>query len=102
MSRWKLTDKEWDALDALRFSSTDVTVFRNAIVILMSGVGRSKASIAKESGCRSAPVDSLRKRYHEPRHAAGRGSRGVLGRRGESASGERAECAGDLSARAGV
>jgi hypothetical protein len=44
----KLTDKEWDALDALRFSLTDVDVFRNATIILMSGMGRSKQSIAEE------------------------------------------------------
>lgn len=65
MARWKLTDKEWDALDALRFSSTDVTVFRNATLILMSGVGRSKTSIAKELGCCAATVDNVRKRYRE-------------------------------------
>ena len=82
MARWKLTDKEWDALDALRFSSTDVTVFRNATLILMSGVGRSKASIAKELGCCPATVDNVRKRYREqglaglvPRKSTGRRSR---------------------------
>jgi transposase len=82
MARWKLTDKEWDALDALRFSSTEVAVFRNATLILMSGVGRSKASIAKELGCCPATVDNVRKRYREqglaglvPRKSTGRRSR---------------------------
>jgi transposase len=82
MACWKLTDKEWDALDALRFSSTDVAVFRNATLILMSGVGRSKASIAKELGCCPATVDNVRKRYREhglaglvPRKSTGRRSR---------------------------
>lgn len=82
MARWKLTDKEWDALDALRFSSTDVTVFRNATLILMSGVGRSKTSIAMELGCCPATVDNVRKRYREqglpglvPRKSTGRRSR---------------------------
>jgi len=65
MARWKLTDREWDALDALRFSTADVTVFRNATAILMSGVGRSKADIAKELGCCPATVDNIRKRYRE-------------------------------------
>jgi hypothetical protein len=59
MARRKLTDKEWDALDALRFSTTDVVVFRNATVILMSGVGRSKADIAQELGCCPATVDNI-------------------------------------------
>jgi transposase len=82
MARWKLTDKEWDALDALRFSTTDVTVFRNATLILMSGAGHSRASLAKELGCCPATVDNVRKRYREqglaglvPRKSTGRRSR---------------------------
>ena len=82
MAHWKLTDKEWDALDALRFSTADVTVFRNATVILMSGLGRSKADIAKELGCCPATVDNIRQRYREqglagltPRKSTGRRSR---------------------------
>ena len=82
MARWKLTDKEWDALDALRFSTTDVSVFRNATLILMSGAGHSKASLAKELGCCPATVDNVRKRYREqglagltPRKSTGRRSR---------------------------
>ena len=63
MARWKLTDKEWDALDEFRFSTADVAVFRNATIILMSGVGRSKESIARELGCCSATVDNVRQRY---------------------------------------
>jgi hypothetical protein len=62
MARWKLTDKQWDALDELRFSTTEVAVFRNATVILMSGVGRSVQSIAKELGCSPATVDNVRLR----------------------------------------
>ena len=82
MARWKLTDKQWDTLDELRFSTTDVAVFRNATLILMSGVGRSKHSIAKELGCSSATVDNVRRRYREqgpqglvPRKSSGRPSR---------------------------
>lgn len=82
MARWKLTDKEWDALDALRFSTTDVAVFRNATIILMSGAGRPKDSIARELGCCPATVDNVRKRYREsglarltPRKSTGRTSR---------------------------
>ena len=65
MALWKLTDKEWDALDALRFSTADVNVFRNATLILMSGTGLSKNSLAKELGCCPATVDNVRKRYGE-------------------------------------
>ena len=57
-------------------------VFRNATMILMSGAGRSKTSIAKELGCCPATVDNVRKRYREqglsglvPRKSSGRRSR---------------------------
>lgn len=65
MARWKLTDQEWDALDGFRFSTTDADVFRNATVILMSGAGRSKQSIADDLGCCPATVDNVRKRYRQ-------------------------------------
>jgi len=81
MARWNLTDEEWDALDAVRFSTTDADVFRNATIILMSGVGRSKQSIAEDLGCCPATVDNLRKRYRQegvqgltPRKSPGRRS----------------------------
>jgi transposase len=61
----KLTESQWDALDRLRFSTTDATVFRNATVILMTDVGHSKASIAEDLGCCPATVDNVRRRYRE-------------------------------------
>jgi len=82
MARWKLTDKAWDLLDALRFSTTDAAVFRNATIILMSAVGRSKPSIAHDLGCSIGTVDIARQRYRasgveglRPRKATGRVSR---------------------------
>ena len=65
MVRWKLTDAQWEALDQLRFSTTDAEVFRNATMILMSAVGRSKGSIAEDLGCCPATVDNVRKRYRD-------------------------------------
>ena len=65
MAAWTLTDQEWEALDDVRFSTTDATVFRNATIILMSAVGRSKFSIAHDLGCSPATVDNVRKRYRE-------------------------------------
>lgn len=65
MAAWKLSSEEWEALDALRFSTTDAAVFRNATIILMSAVGRSKPSIAHDLGCCVATVDNVRKRYRE-------------------------------------
>src|SRR5438552_3790167 len=65
MAAWTLTDQEWEALDDVRFSTTDATVFRNATIILMSAVGRSKFAIAADLGCSPATVDHVRKRYRD-------------------------------------
>jgi putative transposase len=65
MAAWKLSDRECDALDKLRFSTTNASVFRSATIILMSGVGRSKFSIAHDLGCSPATVDNVRKRYRQ-------------------------------------
>jgi putative transposase len=65
MAHWKLTDAQWEALDKLRFSTTDAEVFRNGTVILMTSVGRSKQSIAGDLGCSPGTVDNVRKRYRE-------------------------------------
>jgi len=61
----KLTAQQWDELDAVRFSTTDKVVFRNATIILMSDadVGRTKASIAADLGCSVGTVDFVRGRY---------------------------------------
>jgi transposase len=65
MAAWTLSDQEWEALDNVRFSTTDATVFRNATMILMSAVRRSKFSIARDLGCSPATVDNVRKAYRE-------------------------------------
>jgi transposase len=65
MAAWTLNDQEWDALDQFRFGTADATVFRNATMILMSAVGRSKFSIARDLGCSPATVDNVRKRYRQ-------------------------------------
>ena len=65
MNGWKLTDAQWDALDELRFSTSDKTLFRNATIILMSAAGRSKPSIADDLGCSVGTVDIVRRRYRE-------------------------------------
>lgn len=65
MAAWNLDDAEWDALDELRFSTSDADVFRNATMILMTGLGRSKFDIASDLGCSPATVDNVRKRYRE-------------------------------------
>jgi transposase len=65
MTGWKLTDKQWEALDDLRFSTADKALFRNATIILMSAAGRSKPEIANDLGCSVGTVDIIRRRYRE-------------------------------------
>lgn len=81
MGVFKLSDKQWDELDRLRFSAGDAKVFRNCLIILMSDVevGRSRHSIAEELGCSPGTVDGVRQRYREqgiagltPRKSTGR------------------------------
>ena len=61
MSTWELKEQEWEALDRLRFATTEAAVFRNATIILMTAVGRGKASIAQDLGCSPTTV-----RQHPP------------------------------------
>jgi transposase len=65
MAAWSVSDKDWDELDRLRFSTSDAAVFRNATIILMSAVGRSKVSIAYDLGCSIGTVDIARQRYRQ-------------------------------------
>jgi transposase len=81
----KLTDKQWDALDRMRFSTRDAKVFRNATIILLSAAGNSKPRIAQELGCSPATVDNVRKAYRQrgldgivPRTSPGRASRATV------------------------
>lgn len=82
MAVFKLTGKQWDALDELRFSTRDAKVFRNATVILLSAGGNSKPMVAYELGCSLSTVDNVRRHYRErglaglmPRTSSGRPSR---------------------------
>ena len=65
MRTWELSDQEWEALDRARFGTTEAQIFRNATIILMTAVGRAKASIAKDLGCSPATVDNVRQRYRQ-------------------------------------
>ena len=80
----RLTTQQWDELDAVRFSTTNKVVFRNATIILMSDVevGRTKASIADDLGCSVGTVDFVRRRFRRegleglrPKKPTGRPSR---------------------------
>lgn len=63
MSCWDLSTQEWEALDRMRFATTEAALFRNVTIILMTAAGRTKASIARDLGCSPATVDNIRARY---------------------------------------
>lgn len=63
MSCWELSTQEWEALDRMRFATTEAALFRNVTIILMTAAGRTKASIARDLGCSPATVDNIRSRY---------------------------------------
>jgi transposase len=61
----KVSSKQWDALDALRFSTREAKVFRNATIILLTSAGNSKPAIAYELGCSVSTVDNVRRNYRQ-------------------------------------
>lgn len=65
MSQWELDAQEWEALDRMRFATTQAALFRNVTIILMTAAGRTKASIARDLGCSLATVDNIRARYQQ-------------------------------------
>lgn len=67
MTRFRISPKAWEALDAFRFSTSSKIEFRNATLILLShcNLGHTKASIAHELGCSISTVDLIRARYRD-------------------------------------
>lgn len=65
MSRWELSMQEWEALDRMRFATTEAALFRNVTIILMTAAGRAKTSIARDLGCSPTTVDNIRARYQQ-------------------------------------
>src|SRR5215467_14073087 len=88
MNRWELSTEEWEALDRMRFATTEAVLFWNVTIILMTAAGRPKASIERDLGCSPATVDNIRARYQQHgraglrhRKSPGRPSRATVGDR---------------------
>jgi len=62
---WKLSERDQDRLDTLRLTTDQPDVFRNTTIILMTGDGHAKATIARTLGCCSSTVDRVRRLYRE-------------------------------------
>ena len=61
----KLSDKEVDQLDSLRFRTDSADVFRNCLIILMSDAGDTIAAIATRLGCTTFTVNRIRRVYRQ-------------------------------------
>jgi transposase len=61
----KLTEKQWDELDNLRFRTPSADVFRNCLVILMSNSRDTIAAIAGNIGCGTDTVVRVRRLYRK-------------------------------------
>jgi transposase len=61
----KLTEKQWDELDNLRFRTPSADVFRNCLIILMSNSRDTIATIARYIGCGTDTVVRIRRLYRK-------------------------------------
>jgi transposase len=59
----RLTDKQWDELDHLRFSTPSADVFRNCLIILQSSTGMTIPQIADFLRCSPETVKRIRRLY---------------------------------------
>lgn len=59
----KLTEKQWDELDNLRFRTPSADVFRNCLIILMSNSHDTIVTIARYLGCGTDTVVRIRRLY---------------------------------------
>ena len=64
MVAWKLTDKQWDALDQMRFSTRDAKVFRNATIIFVL-----RGWLGLERDAAALRFDAALRRFQNAHHA---------------------------------
>lgn len=61
----RLTDRQWDELDDLRFTTPSADVFRNCLIILRSDAGMTIPEIAAVLGCSPETVKRIRRLYRQ-------------------------------------
>jgi transposase len=78
----RLTNKQWDELDQVRFGTASADVYRNCLIILMASQGWTIPATAKFVGCGTDTVKRMRRQYRQhgvdglvPDHSPGRPSR---------------------------
>jgi transposase len=77
-----LSDRQWDELDQLRFTTASADVFRNGLIVLKADSAETIAPIAEQLGCAAETVKRVRRLYRHggiealrPRHSLGRPSK---------------------------
>ena len=58
----RLTEAQWDELDALRLTTESADVFRNCLILLKSDLRETIPSIASQLGCGTETVVRIRRR----------------------------------------
>jgi transposase len=78
----KLSDRQWDELDQLRFTTPSADVFRNCLIVLQSDSAQTIPAIAQQLGCAPETVKRVRRLYRQggvnalrPGHSTGRPSK---------------------------
>jgi transposase len=77
-----LSDRQWDELDQLRFTTSSADIFRNCLIVLKSDSAETIPSIAEQLGCAPETVKRVRRLYRQggiealrPQHSPGRPSK---------------------------
>jgi putative transposase len=65
MQRFVVSPHDRQALERLRAETGRADVLRNALIVLLSADGRSKAELSRDLGCSTATIDRARRRYRE-------------------------------------
>jgi putative transposase len=65
MQRLLVSPQDRKALERLRSETGRADVLRNALIVLLSAEGRSKAALSRDLGCSTATIDRARRRYRE-------------------------------------
>jgi transposase len=65
MQRLLVSPHDRKALERLRSETGRADVLRNALIVLLSAEGRSKAELSRDLGCSTATIDRARRRYRQ-------------------------------------
>jgi transposase len=65
MQRLLVSPQDREVLEQWRSETGRADVLRNAVIVLLSAEGRSKAALSRDLGCSTATIDRVRRRYRQ-------------------------------------